>query len=79
MAHSFWLGLLLLFGREVVSDSCVTPWTVILQSPLSVQFPRRESWSRLPVPSPFLTQGLNLSLLHWQADSLALSHLGSSY
>ena len=25
----------------------------------------------------FLTQGLNLSILHWQADSLPLSHLGS--
>ena len=25
----------------------------------------------------FLTQGLNLGLLHWQADSLQLSHLGS--
>ena len=26
----------------------------------------------------FPTQGLNLCLLHWQADSLPLSHLGSS-
>ena len=25
----------------------------------------------------FLTQGLNLCLLHWQADSLPLSHWGS--
>ena len=25
----------------------------------------------------FLTQGLNLRLLHWQADSLPLSHQGS--
>ena len=25
----------------------------------------------------FLTQGLNLGLLHWQEDSLPLSHLGS--
>ena len=25
----------------------------------------------------FLSQGLNLSLLHWQADSLPLSHQGS--
>ena len=52
MAHSFRLGLLLLFSREVMSDSCVTPWTVILQAPLSVKFPRREYWSRLPFPSP---------------------------
>ena len=27
----------------------------------------------------FPDQGLNLSLLHWQADSLPLSHLGSHY
>ena len=27
----------------------------------------------------FLDQGLNLCLLHWQADSLALSHQGSPY
>ena len=25
----------------------------------------------------FLTQGLNLHFLHWQADSLSLSHQGS--
>ena len=25
----------------------------------------------------FLTQGLNLHLLHWEMDSLPLSHLGS--
>ena len=27
----------------------------------------------------FWTQGLNLHLLHWQTDSLPLSHLGSPY
>ena len=27
----------------------------------------------------FLTQGLNPSLLNWQADSLSLSHLGSPF
>ena len=27
----------------------------------------------------FLTLGSNLHLLHWQADSLPLSHLGSPY
>ena len=41
-------------------------------------FPRQEYWSGLPFPSPgiFPTQGLNLYLLHWQADSLSLSHQG---
>ena len=27
----------------------------------------------------FLTQGSNMSLLHWQADSLPLSHQGGIY
>ena len=44
--------------------------------------PRREYWSGLPflLQGSFPTQGLNsclLRLLHWQADSLPLSHLGS--
>ena len=41
-------------------------------------FPRQEYWSGLPFPSPrnFPTQGLNLYLLHWQADSLPLTHQG---
>ena len=30
----------------------VTPWTVALQAPLSVGFPRQEYWSALPTPSP---------------------------
>ena len=57
----------------------VTPWTVALQAPLSRGFPREEHWSGLPFPSQviFPTQGLNLCLLHWQVDSLPLSHLGS--
>ena len=28
----------------------VTPWTVALQAPLSMGFPRQEYWSRLPFP-----------------------------
>ena len=30
----------------------VTPWPVARQAPLSMQFPRQEHWSWLPVPSP---------------------------
>ena len=30
----------------------VTPWTVALQVPLSMGFPRQEYWSGLPFPSP---------------------------
>ena len=63
--------------------SCVQffcdPVTVAYQAPLTVGFPRQEYWSGLPLPSPGLiqTQGSNLHLLHWQVDSLLLSHQGS--
>ena len=30
----------------------VTPWTVALQAPLSMGFPRQEYWCGLPFPSP---------------------------
>jgi len=60
----------------------VTLWAVAYEAPLSVAFPRQEYWSGLPYPTPgiFPTQGWNshlLRLLHWQADSLPLSHLRS--
>ena len=29
-----------------------TPWTATSQAPLSIEFSRQESWSRLPFPSP---------------------------
>ena len=59
----------------------VTPWIVAHQAPLSREFSRQECWNRLPslLLGIFLTQGSNphLSrLLHWQADSLPLWHLG---
>ena len=46
--------LALLFSCKVVSDSFVTPWTIACQAPLSMGFPRQESWSRLPFSSPVL-------------------------
>ena len=69
--------IVLVLSRSVMSDSFVAPWTVGLQAPLSMGFPRQEYWSGLPFSSPgeiFLTQGMNLRLLHWQAGSLPLSH-----
>ena len=30
----------------------VTLWTIALQTPLSMGFPRQESWNELPFPSP---------------------------
>ena len=60
----------------------VTPWAIAHQVPLSTGFSPQEHWSGWPCPPPgiFRTQGPNLHLvplLHWQAGSLPLSHLGS--
>ena len=57
----------------------MTPWTVAHQASLSMGFPRQEYWSELPFPSPgdLPNPGIKSGLLHWQADSLPLSHLGS--
>ena len=45
-------SLLLLFSHYIVSDSLATLWTITLQAPLSMGFPREEYWSGLPFPSP---------------------------
>ena len=67
----YWHGNLTLVcvSCSVMSDS-ETPWTVAHPAPLSMGFPRQEYWSGLPFPTPgiFATEGLNLGLLHWQAD-----------
>ena len=55
-----------------------TPWTVAHQAPLSMGFPRQESGVGCHfLLQIFLTQGSNLHLLHWQADSLPRHHLRS--
>ena len=43
--------LLFLFSGKVMSDSFVASWTVASQEPLSMGFPRKEFWSRLPFSS----------------------------
>ena len=57
----------------------VTPRTGACQASLSMGFSRRKNWSGLPFPTPghLLAQGSNLSLLHWQADSLPLEPPGN--
>ena len=67
------------FSRVLI---CVTLWTLAHQVPLSMGFSRQVYWSGLPFPPPrdLSNQGSNLcllQLLHWQADSLPLSNLGS--
>ena len=50
------------------------------QVPRSIEFPRKKNWRGLPFPFPgtLPNPGIELHLLHWQADSLLLSHQGSS-
>ena len=52
---------------------------VACQAPLSMGFPRQEYWNgcQFFLQGIFLSQGSNPSPLHWQADSLPLSHLES--
>ena len=84
MCNCCWFGLVFLYvydsdGGKVVSDSC-DPADYSPQSPLSMGFPRQDYWSRLPFPSQGVfpkPQESNLHFLHWQADSLPLSHKGS--
>ena len=58
---------------------CATPWTEARQAPLSVGCARQEYWRgcHALLQGIFPTQGSNLSLLcllHWQVNSLPLSH-----
>ena len=66
----------------VCAQLCPPPCLMDCSPPLSMRFPRQEYWSGLPFPAlgDLLTQESNpclLRLLHWEADSLPLSHLGS--
>ena len=59
---------------------CVTPWTVVHQTPLSMRFSRKEYWSGLPCPPPGVSSTPGdrtpyLLHLHWQAGSLLLAPL----
>ena len=60
----------------------VTPWTIALQDPLSMGFSRQDTGvgCHFLLQRIFPSQGSKpclLRLLHWQADSLLLWHLGS--
>ena len=45
-------GTMVCVSHYVVSNSFVTPWTVAVQAPLSMGFPRQEYWNGLSFPSP---------------------------
>ena len=59
----------------------MTPWTVStsLLCPWDFSGNNIEVGCHFFLQSIFPTQGSNPHLLHWQADSLPLSHLGSPY
>ena len=82
------------YSRNISSCMCAqslshvllfaTPWTVDHKAPLSMGLPRQEYWSGLPFPSPGDLPGPGIEpvphgLLHWQMDSLPLSHVGSLF
>ena len=56
-----------------------TPWTVVHQASLSMEFFRHKCWSGLQslLQGVVPIQGSNPCLLHWHANSLPLSHLGN--
>ena len=64
-----------------VAQLCLTLWPMDCSLPGSSfhGIPQGRILERVVIFSPwiFLTQGLNTNLLHWQVDSLPLSHLGS--
>ena len=69
------MTILVTCGHAVLSPVWLsTPWTAARQAPLSMECPRQEHWSGLPLSSPgiFPTQGSNQGLLrcrrilyHW--------------
>jgi len=67
---------------EVLSHCCVqffaTPWTVVQQTLLSMEFSRQEYWSGLPCPSPgdLLDPGVEPGSPALQADSSPSEPLG---
>ena len=68
-------------SHSVMPDSA-TPGATACHAPLSVEFSRQEYWNGLPFPTPgdlpnIGIEHVSLCLLHCQADSLPLGHLGS--
>ena len=70
------------FSRILLSCLVIQSCLTLLrphQAPLSMGFPRQESWNGLPFPSPgdLPDPGIRTESPAWQVDSLPLSHLGS--
>ena len=70
-------------GADLVAKSfttLLTPWTVILQAPLSIDFPSK-NWSGLPFPPPgdHPYQGIKSEFPALHRDSSPLSHQKSGF
>ena len=61
-----------------MSDSFATQWAIVPSllgsSAAGILQARILEWVAISFSRIFLTQGSNLRLLHWQADSLPLNH-----
>ena len=59
-----------------MSYSLANPLTVACQAPLSMGFSTQEYWSGLPFPFSvdLPDSGIKPHFLHWQVDSLPVSH-----
>ena len=81
LVRSLFFCLAFVFSHEVMSSPFAIPWTVAPQALLSMEFPRQEHWSGLPLPcSGYLPDPkIEPASLAWQADCLPLSHQGSPY
>ena len=83
MMESFWgkrcFVLSLFLGSKLCPTVFVTPWTLACYAPLSIGFSKQVycSGCHFLLQGIFPTQGSNPCLLHWQVDSLPLSHEGS--
>ena len=56
-------------SRSVISNFA-TPWTVVCQAPMSMEFSRQEYWSGLPSPGDLPNPGIKPRSPILQADSL---------
>ena len=74
----WWLYFLCVYSLSHVWLFTIS-WTVAFQAPLSMGFPRQESWSGLPFPSPGDLPDQGIRHLHLQVDSLPQSHLRSPF
>ena len=64
--------------RSVVSDSA-TPWTVVYQAPLSMEFFRQEYLSGLPFPTPGDLPDPGIELVSLMSSVLAGEFFGILY